>query len=91
MERAQKRRWRATVLGGILLSMVAFRTRGEADDDGADARNPNVHDQVHAIGAHLGYAIPRRRLGIAMKYLYEYYAEDRFRGHALTWSFGYKF
>jgi hypothetical protein len=30
------------------------------DDDGADARNPNVHDQVHAISGQLGYAIPKR-------------------------------
>jgi hypothetical protein len=30
------------------------------DDEGADARNLDVHDQVHAIGGQLGYAIPKR-------------------------------
>jgi hypothetical protein len=31
------------------------------------------------------------RLSIAAKYLYEYYAEDRFRGHALTGLVAYQF
>jgi hypothetical protein len=61
------------------------------DDDGADARNQDVHDQVHGIGAQLGYAIPRWRLGLVVKYLHEYYAADRFRSQTLTWSFGYQF
>jgi hypothetical protein len=34
MERAQKRCWRAIILGGTLLSLVAFGTRAEAGELG---------------------------------------------------------
>jgi hypothetical protein len=77
--------------GLLELGVLGYSQWQVTDDDGADARNQDVHDQVHAIGAQLGYAVPRWRLGLAMKYLYEYYAADRFRGHTLTWSFGYQF
>jgi hypothetical protein len=61
------------------------------EDDGAGARNPDVHDQVHAIGGQLGYTVPKWRLGITAKYPYEYYAEDRCRGQVVTLSIGYQF
>ena len=77
--------------GLLEVGILGYSQWQVTDDDGADARNPDVHDQVHAIGAQLGYALPKWRLGFAMKYLYEYYAEDRFRGQALTWSVGYQF
>jgi hypothetical protein len=77
--------------GLVEIGVLDYSQWQVTDDDGADARNPGVHDRVHAIGGQLGYAMPKWRLGITMKYLYEYYAEDRFRGQALTWSIGYQF
>jgi hypothetical protein len=77
--------------GLLELGVLGYSQWQVTDDDGADARNPDVHDQVHTIGGQLGYALPKWHLGITMKYLYEYYAEDRFRGQALTWSIGYQF
>jgi hypothetical protein len=50
-------------------------------DSGADVSRFNrKQDQVHGIGAQIGYAIPTWRLAVTAKYLYEYYAEARFRG-----------
>lgn len=77
--------------GLVELGVLGYSQWQVTDDEGGDARNPNVHDQVHAIGGQLGYAMPKWHLGITLKYLHEYYAEDRFRGQALTWSIGYPF
>jgi hypothetical protein len=49
------------------------------------------HDQLHAVGAQLGYAVPQGWLPAAVEYLYQYYAEDRFRGQELTLTVGYQF
>ena len=46
--------------------------------------------QVHGIGAQIGYAIPTWRRAVTAKYLYEYYAETRFRGQAATLSIAYQ-
>jgi hypothetical protein len=80
-------------LGANLLE-VGLRGYGAwqiTDDSGHDARNRDVHDQVHGIGLQLGYAIPKWRLSFAAKYIYEYYAVDRLRGQAATLSAAYKF
>jgi hypothetical protein len=77
--------------GLLEVGVLGYSQWQVTDDNGADARNPDVHDQLHGIGAQLGYAIPKWHLAFATKYLYEYYAEDRFRGHALTWSVAYQF
>jgi hypothetical protein len=77
--------------GLLEVGVLGYNQWQVTDDKGADARNPHVHDQVHAMGGQLGYTMPHWRLGFVMKYLYEYYAEDRFRGHALTGSLGYQF
>jgi hypothetical protein len=61
------------------------------DDSGSDAINPSVHDQIHGIGAQIGYTVPQWRLFAAAKYLYQYYAEDRFKGQEFTLTVGYQF
>ena len=43
------------------------------------------------VGVQVGYAIPKWRLGTVAKYLYQYYAEDRFKGHEFTLTIGYQF
>jgi hypothetical protein len=77
--------------GLVEVGVLGYNQWQVTDDKGSDARNGDVHDQIHGVGAQLGYAIPQWRLGMALKYLYEYYAEDRFRGHWLTESVGYQF
>ena len=77
--------------GLVEVGVLGYNQWQVTDDKGSDARNGDVHDQIHGVGAQLGYAIPQWRLGMALKYLYEYYAEDRFRGHTLTGSIGYQF
>lgn len=78
-------------IGLLELGILGYSQWQVTDDTGADASKPNTHDQVHAIGGQLGYTIPHWRLSLNMKYLYEYYAEDRFRGQALTWTIAYQF
>jgi hypothetical protein len=77
--------------GLLEVGVLGYNQWQVTDDEGGDARNPGVHDQVHAVGAQLGYTMPTLRLSFNTKYLYEYVAEDRFRGHALTASVAYQF
>jgi hypothetical protein len=50
------------------------------DDSGRDARNPGVHDQVHAVGGQLGLTYAPWVLAVNFHGFYEYAAEDRFQG-----------
>jgi hypothetical protein len=61
------------------------------DDTGRDARNGDVHDQVHAVGGQLGLAYVPWNAALNFKYFYEFAAEDRFQGQALTLSLSMKF
>jgi hypothetical protein len=77
--------------GLIELGLRGYSQWQVTDDEGSGVRNPDARTQVHGIGGQLGYVLPKLGLGIAAKYVYEYYAESRFRGHAVTFSAGYKF
>jgi hypothetical protein len=77
--------------GLIELGILGYSQWQTTDDSGSAATNPSVHDQIHGIGAQVGYAVPQWRLSAAAKYLYQYYAEDRFRGQEFTLSIGYQF
>ena len=61
------------------------------DDTGSDARNGDVHDQVHAVGGQLGLAYVPWNGALNVKYFYEFAAQDRFQGEALTVSLAIKF
>jgi hypothetical protein len=50
------------------------------DDSGRDARNPSVHDQVHAVGGQLGLMHVPSVLALNFHGFYEYAARDRFQG-----------
>ncbi|MEW6444382.1 MAG: transporter [bacterium] len=52
------------------------------DDSGNDARNADVHDQVHAAGGQLGLTYVPWNAGLTFHALYEFAAEDRFQGQA---------
>jgi hypothetical protein len=77
--------------GLVEVALLGYSQWQVGDDKGDDARNPDARAQVHGIGGQLGYAWPELGLGITAKYVYEYYAESRFRGHTVTFSAGYKF
>jgi len=77
--------------GLIELGLLGYSQWQTTDDSGSDATNPSVHDQIHAVGAQLGCTVPHWRLSAVAKYLYQYYAEDRFRGQEFTLTVGYQF
>jgi len=53
------------------------------DDDGAAARNPSVHDDVHGVGMQLGAIYVPWRVTANLRYLYEFAASDRFDGQSI--------
>jgi hypothetical protein len=78
--------------GFVELGLLGYSQWQLTEDSGSDVSRFNQNlDQVHAIGAQLGYAIPAWRLAVTAKYLYEYYAEARFRGQVATLSLVYQF
>jgi len=52
------------------------------DDSGSAARNPDVHDQVHAAGGQLGLTHVPWNAVLNFHAFYEFAAEDRFQGQA---------
>jgi hypothetical protein len=76
----------------VELGLLGYSQWQVTHDEGSDVSSFNRDlDQVHAIGGQVGYAIPKWRVGVTLKYLYEYYAEARFRGQVATLSVGYQF
>jgi hypothetical protein len=61
------------------------------DDSGSDARNPNVHDQVHAVGGQLGLTYVPWVASLNMHYFGEFAAQDRFQGQVFGVSVAKKF
>lgn len=56
---------------------------------GPNVRNPSYHDQVYGIGLQAGITNTRLGMLFEFRYLYEYYAENRFRGSSYSLNFGY--
>ncbi len=61
------------------------------DDTGSDARNPDVHDEVHAVGGQFGLTYVPWNAVMNFHYFYEFAAEDRFQGQSLGLNFAVKF
>jgi hypothetical protein len=61
------------------------------DDSGSDARNPSVHDDVHAVGGQLGLTYVPWVASLNMHYFGEFAATDRFQGQAFGFSLVKKF
>lgn len=61
------------------------------DDSGSDARNPDVHDEVHAVGGQLGLTYVPWLLCMNFHGFYEVAAEDRFQGASFGLSISKKF
>lgn len=61
------------------------------DDSGSDARNPSVHDQVHAVGGQLGLTYVPWAASLNAHYFGEFAAQDRFQGQVFGVSVAKKF
>ncbi len=61
------------------------------DDRGNNARNVNVHDEVHAAGFQLGLTYVPWTLSINFRYLHEFAARDRFQGQSFGLNIAKKF
>jgi len=61
------------------------------DDTGGDARNPGVHDEVHAVGAQLGLTIVPWNAVLNFHFFYELASKDRFKGQSVGLNFAVKF
>jgi hypothetical protein len=61
------------------------------DDSGSDARNSNVHDEVHAVGGQLGLTYVPWFASLNMHYFGEFASQDRFQGHVFGVSVAKKF
>jgi hypothetical protein len=62
-----------------------------SDDKGSYARNPGVHDSVHAVGGQLGLTYVPWMLSINFRGMYEYASRDRFQGHSFGLNIAKKF
>lgn len=61
------------------------------DDSGSAAKNPGVHDQVHAVGGQIGLTYVPWNAALNFHYFYEFSAEDRFQGQSIGLNFAMKF
>jgi hypothetical protein len=61
------------------------------DDSGSHARNPSVHDQVHAVGGQLGLTYVPWGASLNTHYFGEFAAQDRFQGQVFGFSVAKKF
>jgi len=68
-----------------------YSTWQVTDDTGSDARNPHVHDQVHAIGGQLGLSHVPWALSVSFQGIYEFHAVDRFQGYSFGITIAKKF
>lgn len=55
-----------------------------SDDSGADAVNKDVHDQVYAAGPEVSVFIPKFKMFLSLRSLFEFEAEDRTEGNITT-------
>jgi hypothetical protein len=61
------------------------------NDTGAAARNPSLHDRVHAAGLQVGVASMKHPMGLTFHWFREFSAVDRFQGSSIGVTFSYKF
>jgi hypothetical protein len=78
---------------GFLLELGAgiygqFQT---TDDEGSDARNPDVHDRIFGVGPQIGLTYVPWNAAATFKWMREFETEDRFEGDNFTLNFGVAF
>jgi len=72
------------------LGVAGYDSWQITDDSGSDARNPSVHDQVHAVGGQLGLTFVPWSMSLNVRYMHEVASEDRFQGSSIGINLGSK-
>jgi hypothetical protein len=54
------------------------------DDRGSGATNTDVHDRVYGIGPEISAFFPQVKLGVSLRSLWEFEAQDRSEGNMTT-------
>jgi hypothetical protein len=62
-----------------------------SDDGGSDAKNPGLHDHVHAAGLQAGVTSLKRMMSLNFHWFHEFSSVDRFQGTAIGLNFTFKF
>ena len=76
----------------IELGLTGYSQWQVSDDSGFDVtRDPNIHDQVHALGGQFSWTTKSQKLNLALRYLVEFEAKDRFQGHLGVFTISYGF
>ncbi len=70
---------------------VGYSSFQVSDDSGTDARNPTVHDRVHAAGLQVGVTSVKRVMALNFHWFHEFSATDRFQGTAIGLNLTFKF
>lgn len=73
------------------LGLSGYSSWQISDDSGSDAKNPGVHDSVHAVGGQLGLTYVPWNAAVNLHYLNEISAQDRFQGDVIGASVVVKF
>jgi hypothetical protein len=73
------------------LGVTGYDSWQLTNDTGSDATNPNVQDEVHAVGLQLGLTFVPQTLTLNLLVLYEFVAKDRFQGTSLGLNLAKKF
>lgn len=73
------------------LGFMGYDSFQVSDDSGTAARNPGLHDSVHAVGIQAGVTNPARMIVLNFRWMHEYSAVDRFQGSSLGLNFAIKF
>ena len=79
--------------GSVLLEAgpAGYSSFQVSDDTGKDARNPGVHDRVHAAGLQVGVTSANRPMILNFRWFHEFSAVDRFQGSSISLNFILKF
>lgn len=72
------------------LGVTGYSSWQVSDDSGANATNPPVKDDVHAVGAQVGLTYVPGNAVLNFHYLYELESSDRFQGDSIGLNFAIK-
>jgi hypothetical protein len=76
----------------IELGVTGYSQWQVTDDDGSDVtRDPEIHDQAHALGGQFSWTSQSQKVNLAFRYLAEFAVEDRFEGDLGVFTFTYVF
>jgi hypothetical protein len=62
-----------------------------SDDSGMDAKNPGLHDRLHAAGLQVGVTSVKWVMSMNFHWFHEFSSVDRFQGNAMGLNFTFKF